>query len=153
MFKKLFLLAVRQSKDLLDAWHVEVQASFRPIGYICPLAADLVPSFAKSKTSAKERSPDIIEPSVTAWLEKKFFSTVKENMRNSKWPNVNWNYYFVHAKVRESLELELMRQAGIQTISLHTILGDLQHLAGQITGGAGTDLAELIEYYNASYDA
>ena len=37
------LLGVRPTENGLEAWHVEVQASFRPIGYIAPLTKDLNP--------------------------------------------------------------------------------------------------------------
>jgi hypothetical protein len=54
------LLGVRLEGEHMDARHVEVQVSLRPIGYIVPLLADFVPKFAKSKTSAKSRSREII---------------------------------------------------------------------------------------------
>ena len=50
---KIDLLGVRPTKDSLEAWHVEVQASFRLIGYLCSLLAEHIPSFAKSTSSAK----------------------------------------------------------------------------------------------------
>jgi hypothetical protein len=43
-----------------------------------------------------------------------------------------------------------MRELGVSTIPLFEVLVALQHMPGAITGGAGTDLAELIEYYNAN---
>src|SRR5678815_5231534 len=55
------LLGVRPSDDGLEAWHVEVQASCRPIGYISPLPERHVPSFASSRTSAKQRPPECSE--------------------------------------------------------------------------------------------
>ena len=36
------LLGVRPGEEALEAWHVEVQASFRPIGYISKLTPDIL---------------------------------------------------------------------------------------------------------------
>src|SRR5688572_23269530 len=77
------LLGVRPNGKGLDAWHVEVQASFRPIGYISPLKDEYVPSFAKSRTSAKARPLDILEPCVAAWVQGKFLTAEKKKARES----------------------------------------------------------------------
>lgn len=142
------LLGVRPGKKSLEAWHVEVQASFRPIGYISPLLNDFVPSFAKSKTSAKERPLEILKPCVTAWVDGKFRSDAKTKARESAWPGLKWHQVLVHAVVREDVELELIAAEGIELIALHNVLAKLKHAAGKLKGGAGTDLAEMIEYYN-----
>jgi len=143
------LLGVRPDGNGLEAWHVEVQASFRPIGYISSLTDEFVPSFAKSKTSAKERPLDILKPCVAAWVANKFLNTEKKKARESAWPGLRWRHVFVHAVVREPQELEMIKAAGIQLIPLHEILAQLKHAAGKLKGGAGTDLAEVIEYYNS----
>jgi len=142
------LLGVKPVENGLEARHIEVQVSFRPIGYICPLAKEYIPSFSKNKTSAKARSKQMIRPCVEAWIEKKFTSNAKSRMREATWPARTWKYAVVHGVVREPAELEVMRSAGIETIALHEILADLRHIEGKFTGGAGTDIAELIEYYN-----
>lgn len=143
------LLGVRPDGKGLEAWHVEVQASFRPIGYISPLRDEFVPSFAKSKTSAKERPLEVLKPCVAAWVENKFQSAEKRKARDSAWPGLKWRHVLVHAVVREPKELKLIEAAGIQLIALHEILAQLKHAAGKLKGGAGTDLAEVIEYYNS----
>ena len=147
------LLGVRQSEKTLEAWHVEVQASFRPIGYISPLLSQFVPKFAKSKTSAKERSLEILKPCVAAWVEGKFLAPAKIKARDSAWPSLKWRYVFVHAVVREPAELKLVKAAGIRLIALHDVLAELKHTAGKLKSGAGTDLAEIIEYYNSFVNA
>jgi len=142
------LLGVRQTESGQEAIHVEVQVSMRPIGYIAPLLAEFIPSFAKSKTSAKIRPRDIIQPCTEAWVEKKFTSSEKNRVRGLKWPDCEWNLQFVHGVVKDEFELEVIRNKGINTISLYEVLRELKHSPGKITGGAGTDFAELIEYYN-----
>lgn len=54
------LLGVRLSKNQHEAWHVEVQASFRPIGYIGPVTKEIAAEFSASKTSAKKRPIEIV---------------------------------------------------------------------------------------------
>jgi hypothetical protein len=142
------LLAVRPNMDSLEAWHIEVQASFRPIGYISSLTENYVPSFAKSKTSAKERPLEVLERCVEAWVNKKYLTDSKLNARNLAWPNLKWRYFLVHGVVKEPRELELIKNQGINLIPLHYVLENLKHSSGKLKGGAGTDLAELIEYYN-----
>jgi len=142
------LLGVRQTDNGQVAVHVEVQVSMRPIGYIAPLLSEFVPSFAKSKTSAKNRPREIIRPCTQAWVEKKFTSSEKHRVRSLKWPNSKWDLQFVHGVVKDEYELEVIRQLGINTVSLYEVLHELKHSPGKITGGAGTDFAELIEYYN-----
>ena len=142
------LLGVRPIKRALEAWHVEVQASFRPIGYIAPLTGDSLPGFARSKTSMKARSRKLIEAAVTAWVSKKFTSKAKQAAREMAWPGLKWKHVFVHAVVREPIELELMAAQGVQIVPLHQVLVELGHaVTTGIRGGAGTDLSEVIEYF------
>jgi hypothetical protein len=142
------LLGVRPVEGSLEAWHVEVQASFRPIGYIAPLPTEALDGFAKSKTSMKARSPDILAPAVAAWVKKKFTSPSKHGAREMAWPGLKWKYLLVHAVVREPEELRLMQTHGVEIVPLHRVLGELGHgSAAGIRGGAGTDLSEVIEYF------
>jgi hypothetical protein len=142
------LLGVRPTENGLEAWHVEVQASFRPIGYIAPLTNESMEGFAKSKTSMKARPSELIQPAVAAWVEKKFKSPSKQAARNRAWPKLEWKYFLVHAVVREMTELHLIKGLGVQLLPLHQILKELGTTAANgIRGGAGTDLSELIEYF------
>ncbi|TRY29801.1 hypothetical protein [Aliiglaciecola sp. M165] len=142
------LLGVKSVSYKASARHVEVQVSLRPVAYITPLQKQHIPSFAKAKNSAKKRPKTIIEESVAAWVEKKFTSLNKNKVRDAKWPDCEWEFMFVHGVVIEEYELEVMRSLGINTVPLWHVLRDLKHAPGVITGGAGTDLAELIEYFN-----
>ncbi len=55
---------------------------------------------------------------------------------------------FVLGLIREKEDLTLIAARGIKVLPLYKILAQLRHELGRLTGGAGTDLAELIEYYN-----
>jgi hypothetical protein len=134
----------------LEAWHVEVQASFWPIGYITPLSTTSLEGFAKTKTSMKTRQLEQLEPSVAAWVEKKFLSTAKQVARNQAWNGLSWKYVLVHAVVREPSELDLIASHGVELIPLHCVLHELGQGGTGIKGGAGTDLSELIQYFYRS---
>jgi Holliday junction resolvase-like predicted endonuclease len=54
------LLAVKHGEVANECWHVEVQVSFRPIGYI------------GGDTNARRRNVDEIRAGVEQWVDKKF---------------------------------------------------------------------------------
>lgn len=142
------LLGVRPSSAGCEAWHVEVQASFRPIGYISPLLSAHVPAFARSKKSARQRPSHIIAECAASWVQGKFLRQSKKKARDSAWPGLDWKLVFVHAVVKDQKELDQIAAEGVKVLPLHYVLANLRHRAGRLKGGAGTDLAELIEYYN-----
>ncbi len=142
------LLGVRPSQPGLEGWHVEVQASFRPISYIAPLPDDAREGFAKSRTSMKKRPPALMERAAAAWVEKKFRSKAKRSARETAWPGIEWKYVLVHAAVRWPAEVEVISRNGVEVIPLHRVLSELGHSdASGIRGSAGTDLSEVIEYF------
>jgi hypothetical protein len=142
------LLGVRPVESSLEAWHVEVQASFRPISYIAPLSEEAREGFAKSRTSMKTRPPELVERAAAAWVEKKFTSKSKCVARDKAWPGMNWKYKLVHAVVRWRDEVGAIAAKGVVVIPLYQVLTDLgRSEAAGIRGSAGTDLSEIIEYF------
>ena len=142
------LLGVRPGLNGLEACHVEVQASFRPVGYISPIAKDQVAGFAKSRTSAKARPEAMLERDVNAWVHKKFTSKSKVAARERAWPGVQWQYVFVHAVVREPRELSLITAHGVRVVAFHDVLHALRHVSTSPRCGAGTDISEIVEYFS-----
>lgn len=142
------LLGVRPTPDgILEAWHVEVQVSFRPISYISSIP-EKYSDFAKSKTSAKVRPEHIVKDGVDGWVSKKFLSSEKLKTRESAWSGLTWQYKVVHGVVKFPFELEHMRSHGIETIPFHQVLTQLgSGVPGGLKGGAGTDLSDIIEYF------
>lgn len=142
------LLAVRQGALGLEARHIEVQVSTNPIAYISPLTTAHVKHYGKSKTSAWSRPPEVLEASVTGWIEKKFFSQGKVEARHKAWPGLKWSLEFVHSIVRHPEELDYIRAKGIKTLTFHEVLDSLCNDAILThKGGAGTDIAEMLAYY------
>lgn len=145
------LLGVRPGSGGHEALHVEVQTSLRPVGYITPLSVKDVPGFAKTRTSAKTRPDAILERSVDSWIQQKFTAKAKVAARERAWPDLDWRYVFVHAVVREKRELELIERHGVKIVSFQQVLGQLHHAPTSQRGGAGTDLAEIVEYFAKYY--
>lgn len=141
------LLGVRPGAGGLEAWHVEVQTSFRPIGYIAPLAADQIDGFAKSRTSAKIRPPDVMEQAIDGWVSKKFSSRKKVQVRDRAWPGLNWRFVFVHALVKDERELTFIADRGVELVPFHKVLNELHHGLSDVRGNAGTDISEIVEYF------
>ena len=151
------LLGVRMSKGRLEGWHVECQVSFRPVSYIGRLSKERQQELgAKSATSAIKRPQHVVKADFDDWVEKKFKAPKKKEMRDLCWRDINWQYKFVHGKVREKSELTFIEARGVELISFDKVLKELcEHKPGELFGGAGTDIAEIIWYYaeKASIDA
>jgi hypothetical protein len=142
------LLGVRPNVSSLEAWHVEVTASFRPISYIASLPDDALEGFAKSKTSMKERPPKLVEKAAEAWVEKKFTCKSKRHARENAWPGMKWKYVLVHEALRWPAEVEAIARKGVEVIPLYRVLSELGRSdASGLRGSAGTDLSEIIEYF------
>ena len=108
------LLAIRHEAEApVTGWHVEVQASFRPIGYIAKLTDEMARASNKVRTSAVARTPEQIEICARDWVWSKFKTPHKAKARERFWPNVEWSYHLVHAVVREQRELEVFKQEGV----------------------------------------
>lgn len=143
------LLGVRPSTRGLEGWHVEVQVSFRPMSYLGKLSKDAQKELgAKSASSAKKRPADLIRASIDEWVEKKFQSPRKREMRDRCWRDIDWQYKFVHGVVHDQTELRLIAERNIDLISFNDVLRALcDHNPGELFGGAGTDIAEIIRYF------
>lgn len=143
------ILAVRHAETGLEAWHVEVQASFRPIGYISKLPKTIADKSGKGRTSAVKRSPKLLKECVDGWVETKFLSDKKVRARERAWPGLSWQHYLVHAVARDNSELALIAKHGVGLIPFHAVLHGLcQEAVTDFKGAAGSDIAEMIEYYS-----
>lgn len=143
------LLGVKTTDGKLEGWHVKVQVSFRPVSFISKLSQESMATLgAKSASSAITRTPSILEASVAEWVQKKFDAKRKSQMRERCWKGQNWSRKFVHGAVKDEGELALIGRKGIELIPFETVLKDLcRHPIGELFGGAGTDIAEIIRFY------
>ncbi|MNJ40190.1 hypothetical protein D3C77_350800 [compost metagenome] len=144
-------LAVRYHEE--NGWqyvHCEVQVSVRPVTYISKLTKSQMEKLGvKSKTSSKLRNTESLKTSVKAWTEIKYTSDKKNKMRDSLVPNADWEYWFVHGKVKDSTELEYIQNAGVKLIPIQTVLQDLtqndtEHSYGTSSAGNIVELLKLL---------
>lgn len=148
------LLAIRpKPTGGVEGWHVEVQVSFRPIGYIAKRTAEMLEEFGGKATSAKQRTPEQVEICAREWANGKFKTKAKRKLRDALWPGVDWSFHLVHAGVREPRELEIFADEGVICHPFHTLLSDLSKRDKRsFSGSAGGDLAEIVAYYR-THDA
>ena len=131
------IVAVRRNQDgSVIGWHVEVQVSFRPVGYLTP------------PSNAKRRTPQELADCVQEWVRKKFLAGGKKELREHLWPGAKWAFHLVHGVVREPQELELIQTHGIELHPFNTVLEKLCcDDDRRFSGSAGGDLAEIVQYY------
>lgn len=146
------LLAVKpDTNGSIIGWHVEVQVSMRPVGYIGKWTKEDIKKLGVGANSAKRRTKNQINRCARAWVDKKFKALSKKKLRDSLWPGVKvkWTYHLVHGIVREDQELREFSKNAVKTYPFHKILEDLSiRKKGSFSGYAGGDLAEIIRYYD-----
>jgi hypothetical protein len=106
------LLACRNKNKNPEYWHVEVQVSYSPVAFI-------------SNSNARKRTIAEVKGDISSWVEKKFTSKNVTNKRNSIVPNVDWKFVFVHGVVKDSRELNLIRDYGVEIVSYDSIISEL----------------------------
>ncbi len=128
------LLAVRLNENAPEFWHVEVQVSYRPIGYI------------GGDSNARKRTDDEILEGVKQWVEKKFTSERKIARRHEIQPNAKWRYVLVHGELKDVKELDYMRELGVELISYKTILKDVRDSKGKYSSSVASNIADMLQY-------
>lgn len=121
------LLAIREKAEPAETerWHVEVQVSFRPIGYI------------GGDTNARKRTSEEVKAGVEQWVAKKFTSPRKVARRNQIAPEKKWHFVLVYGAVREKEELGHMTASDVELIPYTQVLGDLARLIHADDGPVG----------------
>ena len=128
------LLAIRPMPAGLECWHIEVQISYRPVGYI------------GGDTSARRRTPDQLRTGVAQWVEKKFTGPRKIQRRNERLPGAQWRNFLVHAVLKDEAELPLFQELGVDLISYRQILHDLCHDSRNKSSSVASGIIEMLNY-------
>ena len=133
------ILALRSNEDGTQYYrHIKCQISFRPIGYISTNPR------TRLKRTALKRSKIEIDEDAPVWVKQKYFSPKVENIRNSFVNHkVNWMYTFVHHKVKDEYELEVIKNQGIELISFQLIMDQLDPKADRTSDAR--DEVELLK--------
>jgi hypothetical protein len=144
------LLAVRPEPHGVRGWHVEVQVSFRPIGYIAKRTKQMVAEFGGKASSARARTSAEVELCARESVANKFRARDKVRLRERLWSRVEWSFHLVHAAVRYPGELEAFAREGVTCHPFHKLLSELSHRDdATFSGSAGGDLAEIVSYYKS----
>lgn len=143
------LLGVRLNDEEVEAWHVESQVSLNPVSYVTPLTSERAAAVGKARTTAWKRPREIVAESVAAWVEKKFDSKNKAKVRERLWPGLEWQRILVHGVAKHPEELEELERH-IKLVSFYEVLRDLCWEKHDLFGATGTDIANIIEYYEDS---
>lgn len=133
--REIDLLAIKNNGEKTEYLHVEAQISFNPVGY------------AFGNANAAQRTELELKEGAQEYFEKKFTNAPIIQKRNSVMPNVNWEYFFVHAVLREPTETKYLEQLGVKIISYADILNDLlnnnnPHRTSSVAG----NIMNIVEY-------
>lgn len=139
------LLAIcAQPEGHVIAWHVEVQVSFRPVGYIAKPP--------RSRT-AKTRSPEEIESCARDWVQSKFRAHHKADLRARLCPGVEWSFHFVYGVVKSQRELEIFESEGVVLHLFQDLLTALCQRSDQaFSTSAGGDFARIVNSFRPTQD-
>ena len=118
------LLAIEINGSNIEARHIEVQASVRPVSYLCPLPKAVQKSSGRSGMSMKQRTETEMRDGVREWVEKKFLHNEKANLRNRLYPG-EWSFELVVHNLRFPKELDLIREHGIKVHKLSEIVASM----------------------------
>ena len=144
------LLAVRWVGKAPECRHIEVQASVRPIGYICPVPKEVRKTTGRAAGSVKARCESDLKQGINEWIEKKFELPDKVGLKERLAPGP-WSRELVIHLVRHEHEIELFREAGIKVLRLTDIVSELQLSSSVIGGASGSHLVDLVGI-TPSYD-
>jgi hypothetical protein len=128
------LLAIRPIPAGFECWHVEVQISYRPVGYI------------GGDTNARKRTPDELRAGVAQWVEKKFTSPRKIQRRNEILPGAQWRNFLVHAVLKDESELPVIQKLGVELIPYRKVLDDLCNDSKNKSSSVATGIIEMLNF-------
>lgn len=128
------LLAIRPTPEGMECWHVEVQISYRPVGYI------------GGDTNARRRNKKELRAGVEQWVTKKFTSPKKVKRRNEILPHAEWRKFLVHAVLKDEAELAIMEELGVELVPYTRVLEDLCSDKKGRSSSAASGIVEMLNY-------
>jgi hypothetical protein len=138
------LLAIRLGAHNLECRHVEVQASTNPVSWLAPVTKELQRT-GTARNSAKARSPELIQACVDEWVEKKFFSRKKRELRDRLAPGP-WSLALVVHRLKHPEELAVIRSRNIVVDDLDRVVHEVLAAENLLSAAAGQSLVELIAF-------
>ena len=137
------ILAIRPSAEgTIERRHIEVQASVRPISYICKLPKQVQKATGRSPNTSKRSNKELTE-GVKEWVEKKYRKRNKQ-LFLEKLGLGKWTEELVVHNVRSEDEIDLIRGHGIRILRLSQILRHMRRAKTPIKAASGSELWELM---------
>lgn len=138
------ILAIRPTdKGDLERRHVEVQASMRPVSYICRVPKQIQRETGRAANSAK-RSHEELVTGVAEWVERKFTKPNKLKLMQQLAPG-EWTRELVIHRVKSPDEVRLIQQLGIRVYHLSQIVRELANTEFLLPSASGADLTDLVQ--------
>ena len=137
------LLAMKVAGDTVICRHIEVQASIRPIGYLCPLTKSIQASTGRAAMSVKHRSEEELGLCVKDWVKKKYHLSRKQTLRSKLYAG-HWSLELVVHNLRHPEELAYVKNEGIEVHQLSYIVRELSNSESVIESACGADLVDLV---------
>jgi hypothetical protein len=128
------LLAIKPTPEGMECWHIEVQISYRPVGYI------------GGDTNARKRTKKELRTGVEQWVAKKFTSPKKVKRRNEILSDARWRKFLVHAVLKDEAELTIMEELGVELIPYKRVLEDLRSEKKSKSSSAASGIVEMLNY-------
>lgn len=127
--------------------HVEVSVSSNPVGYMTLLTNEAMAELgASSVGAAVARPPHLVKQCAEAWVDKKFNHPLIAMMREDFSSGEKWEKVFVHGVFNHPEELDHIRNCGVQTMHISSIMNDLMHPQnGRSTSGEVKDILRMMK--------
>src|SRR5687767_94538 len=103
------LLALRVTGSDIEARHIEVQASIRPVSYLSPLPQDIRKSTGRGANSAKARMQSELREGIKEWVNKKYHLEAKTKIREKLFPG-KWSFELVVHQMKFPEELDILKE-------------------------------------------
>lgn len=131
------ILAIRHSEDVITGLHIEVQTSFRPIA---PLS--------HNNAGAINRTDQEVQEDMSRWIDRKYRLAAKAELRSRLCPDIEWQFVFVHARIRDPRELDFLAKSNIQLLPFADIINEITQPIGEgaFVAQAGGDFSEILRY-------
>jgi hypothetical protein len=93
--------------------------------------------------SAKNRTDEELQKSVSEWVKKKYDHPSKKKQREELCDG-SWTHEFVVHKYKHQKELDLICNAGIEVIKLQEVIKSLKRDKKVVSRAAGADFVDLV---------
>jgi hypothetical protein len=139
------LLAIKlENGRAKELRHIECQISYNAVSWITPATAEMQKTGLKPQ-STKPRSLEMIVQCVNAWINKKYASDKKNNLRQMLCPG-EWSREVVLGDIKFQEEVDELIKQGIKVIEFKNVLKSLIVRNEMIPRAAGGDIFELMKW-------